>query len=174
MELIQHKSYGPVAALKRSLRKQIVVMLLMPFLLLGTSVDDLTRPLSSVVYWCYVAFCIGMAVFAINNYMIAQRMQRMDGLLKENLQQQITILEARMRWKVIGLRVVMLFFIVLIEILPYFQHFQMLDKWHSLSPMIRYSAYAGLLILQYFTNPMVLQHKFGRHLTSLKQLVSEL
>ena len=34
MELIQQKSYGPVAALKRSYRKQIIVMLLMPLLLL--------------------------------------------------------------------------------------------------------------------------------------------
>jgi hypothetical protein len=174
MEMIQHKSYGPVAALKRSYRKQVMVMLLIPFLFLLTNMDDISRPLTSVLYWCYVVFCIGMAAFSINNYMIADRMQRMDGVLKENLEQQITLLQTRMKWKIVGLRVVMLFFIVLVEVLPYFQHYRMLDKWHSLPVFTRYGAYAGLLILQYFINPLVLQHKFGRHLTSLKELVAEL
>jgi hypothetical protein len=174
MEMIQHKSYGPVAALKRSYRKQILVMLLMPFFLLLVNTEDISKPLTSVMYWSYVVFCIGMAAFSINNYIIADRMQRMDGVLKENLQQQITLLETRMKWKIIGLRLVLLFFIVLVEVLPYFQHFRMLSKWHSLPVFARYGFYAGLLILQYFLNPLVLQRKFGRHLDSLKQLVSEL
>jgi hypothetical protein len=49
MEMIQHKSYGPIAALKRSYRKQILLMLLMPFFLLAMSGDDMTKPLSSDV-----------------------------------------------------------------------------------------------------------------------------
>ena len=174
MELIQHKSYGPIAALKRSYRKQILVMLVMPFFLFLTNSQDITKPLSSVMYWSYVVFCIGMAAFSINNYIIANRMQRMDGILKSNLEQQITLLETRMKWKIIGLRVVLLFFIVLVEVLPYFQHFRMLDKWHSLPVYARYGFYAALLILQYFINPLVLHRKFGRHLDSMKHLVSEL
>jgi hypothetical protein len=174
MEMIQHKSYGPIAALKRSYRKQILLMLLMPFFLLAMSGDDMTKPLSSVMYWTYVAFCIGLAAFYINNYIIANRMQRMDGILKENLEQQITLLETTMKWKIIGLRVVLLFFIVLVEVLPYFQHFRMLNKWHSLPVYARYGFYAALLIAQYFLNPMFLRYKFGRHLEELKGMVKEL
>ena len=174
MELIQHKSYGPVAALKRSYRKQIVVMLLMPFILLFTNLQDISKPLSSVMYWSYVVFCLGMIAMAVNNYVIAGRMQRMDVLLKENIEQQITLLETRMKWTIIGLRLALLFFIVLAEVLPYFQHFRMLDKWHSLSVFIRFGFYAALIILQYFISPLVLQRKFGRHLNSLKELAGEL
>jgi hypothetical protein len=174
MEMIQHKSYGPVAALKRSYRKQIVVMLLMPFILLFTNLQDITKPLSSVMYWSYVVFCLGMIAMSLNNYIIAHRMQRMDGLLKENLEQQITLLQTRMKWTIIGLRLALLFFIVLAEVLPYFQHFRMLDKWHSLSVFIRFGLYAALLILQFFISPLVLQRKFGRHLASLKELANEL
>jgi hypothetical protein len=174
MEMIQHKSYGPVAALKRSYRKQILVMLLMPFLLLATNLDDISRPLTSVMYWSYVVFCIGMATLAINNYLVANRMQRMDGLLKTNLEQQITLLQTRMKWTIIGLRLALLFFVVLAEVLPYFQYYRMLDKWHSLPMLTRYGVYVGLFIAQYFLNPLLLQYKFGRHLNSLKQLASEL
>jgi len=174
MELIQHKSYGPVAALKRSYRKQIVVMLLMPFILLFTNLQDITKPLTSVMYWSYVVFCLGMIAMAANNYIIAGRMQRMDVLLKTNIEQQITLLETRMKWTIIGLRLALLFFIVLAEVLPYFQHFRMLDKWHSLSVFIRFGFYAALIILQYFISPLVLQRKFGRHLNSLKELAGEL
>ena len=174
MEMIQHKSYGPVAALKRSYRKQIVVMLLMPFFLLATNAEDISRPLNSVLYWSYVVFCVGMVAFSTNNYIIADKMQRMDGLLKENLEQQITLLETRMKWTIIGLRVVLLFFIVLVEVVPYFQHFSTLDKWHSLPVYARFGVYAALLISQYFLTPFVLRRKFGRHLDSLKELVKEL
>jgi len=174
MELIQHKSYGPVAALKRSYRKQIVVMLLMPFILLFTNLQDITKPLSSVMYWSYVVFCLGMIAMSVNNYIIAHRMQRMDGLLKANIEQQITLLETRMKWTLIGLRLSLLFFIVLAEVLPYFQQFRMLDKWHSLSAFIRFGFYAALIVLQYFISPMVLRYKFGRHLRELKELAKEL
>ena len=174
MEMIQHKSYGPIAALKRSYRKQMVVMLLMPLLLLLTNLDDITKPLTSVMYWSYVLFCIGIAAVAINNYITANRMQRMDGLLKENLEQQITLLQTRMNWTVISLRLALLFFVVLAEVLPYFQHFRMLDKWHSLPLLARYGTYAALFIAQYFLSPRVLQYKFGRHLESLKELAGEL
>lgn len=174
MELIQHKSYGPIAALKRSYRKQILVMLLMPFILLFTNIQDITKPLSSVMYWSYVLFCLGMIAMSVNNYLVAHRMQRMDGLLKANIEQQISLLQTRMKWTIIGLRLTLLFFIVLAEVLPYFQHFRMLDKWHSLSVFIRFGLYAVLLILQFFISPLVLRYKFGRHLDSLRQLAKDL
>lgn len=174
MEMIQHKSYGPVAALKRSYRKQIAAMLLMPFLLLAVNADDISKPLTSVMYWSYVVFCIGMATMSINNYITANRLQRMDGLLKANLEQQITLLQTRMKWTIISLRLALLFFVILVEVLPYFQHFRMLDKWHSLPLIARYGTYIGLFLFQYFLSPRLLQYKFGRHLESLKQMAGEL
>ena len=174
MEMIQHKSYGPVAALKRSYKKQILFMSILPFLLLLTNMDDINKPLTSVMYWSYVAFCIGAVAFALYNYRIADKLQDMNGMVRANLEQQISLLEKRLQWKIIGLRVVLLFFIALTEVLPYFQHYRMLDKWHSLSPFIRYGFYLLLFAIQYIFSPRVLQNKFGRHLTYLKELAKEM
>ncbi|SHF81638.1 hypothetical protein [Flavisolibacter ginsengisoli] len=174
MEMIQHKSYGPVAALKRGFRKQMIIMALMPFILLLTNASDISKPLTSVLYWSYVAVAIGVIIVAYYNYRIADKMQDMNGMVKANLQQQVSVLQTRLRWKIIGLRIVFIFFIVLLEVLPYIQHYRMLEKWHSLPLFARFAVYLGFLLLQYFISPLIIQRKFGRHLNYLQSLVKEM
>src|SRR5437868_2428176 len=132
MEIIQHKTYGPLEALKNTYRKQIVVMCLIPFLLIATNLNNVDHVFSSVLYWAYVAFCIGIILFARYNYNIVKNMQKMDVVVKKNLEQQIGLLEKRANLEIMALRIILLFFVALVEILPYFQHFSMLEKWHSL------------------------------------------
>jgi uncharacterized membrane protein len=174
MELIRHKSYGPIAALKREYRKQMIVMLMLPVFLFITNMDDLSKPLHSILFWSYVIFCIGVVAFAYYNYRIAARMESMEAMVKSHLVQQINTLQESLRWKVIGLRIALLFFIALTEVVPYFQHYRMLDKWHSLHPLIRFGSYAAFLTLQFFLSKKILQRKFGRHLSYLKELVKEM
>jgi len=174
MDLMKHKSYGPIAALKREFRKQIAVMALLPLFLLVTTIQDVTQVYTNVLFWSYVAFCLGMIIFALANYRIVKKMGAMDGMVKTNLEQQIDLLETRLKWKLIGLRMVGLFFIVLLETVPYFQHYRMLDKWHSLSPLIRFGAYAAFLLLQYFLSRIVSERKFGAHIKYLKSLMNEM
>jgi len=174
MDLMKHKSYGPIAALKREFRKQIVVMALLPLFLLFTTMDDFSKIFTNVLFWSYVAFCLGMVVFASANYRIVEKMGRMDGVVRLNLGQQIDLLEKRLKWKLVALRITLLFFIVLVEVVPFFQHYRMLDKWHSLSPVIRFGSYAALLLLQYFLSRIVSERKFGAHIKYLKTLMSEM
>jgi hypothetical protein len=174
MELIQHKSYGPIAALKKAIRKQVVLMAIIPAFFIITNADNLNHVLSSVILWCYIAFCIGVILFSYQNYRIVSKMEGMDNLVKSNLEQQVTLLEMRMKWKKTGLMFALVFFILLTEIVPLFQHYRMLDKWHSLSPLVRSLAYAGLFVLQYFANSLVNERRYGRHLNYLKQLVKEM
>ena len=174
MKLVQNKSYGPVTSLKREFLKQIKLMIILPVFVFATNLDDVQKVLTNVMFWSYIAFCIGIILFSWFNYRLVCKMEGMDGLVKPNLEQQISILETRLKWHIIGVRMAFIFFIVLTEVLPYFQHYRMLDKWHSLSPFIRFSAYAVLLVLQYFSIRPVLQRKFGRHLDYLKGLVSEM
>lgn len=174
MELIQHKSYGPLAALKKSFRKQIVLMAVIPLFFVVSNADNLSAVSNSIMLWCYVAFCIGVIVFSYYNYRIVNKMEGMDNLVKANLEQQVNLLETRMKWKKTGLMFALIFFIALTEIVPYFQHYRMLDKWHSLSPVLRYLAYAGLFVLQYFANTRVNERRYGSHLKYLKELVKEM
>ena len=172
MELIQHKSQGPVAALKTVFKKQIILMSIIPLVLLLTNLNDVRIVLTSIMFWSYVAFCIGIIALAYYNYRIVTKMRGIDSVVKKNLEQQIILLEKRSKLELYVMRGVLLFFILLCEVVPYIQHYRMLDKWHSLSLII--STYTVLLLLQYFLNKRIRERKVGRHITYLKELVKEI
>jgi hypothetical protein len=174
MKLIQHKNYGPVAALKRSFRKQMIAMAAVPVIIIATNMQHIDKTLTSALFWFYIVFCIGVIIFARFNYSLVKKMEGMDGKVKSNLEQQIFLLETRLRHNLIGIRTALLLFIVLTEVLPYFQNFRMLNTWHSLSPFIRFGAYAALFLFQYFVNRTVSRKKFGQHITRLKELVKQM
>jgi len=174
MEMIQNKSYGPVAALKKEFRKQIIVMAILPVFMLLTNVDDISKPLTSVLFWAYVMFCASVVVFAYRNYRIAEQMSSMDGMVKTTLEQHVSLLQQRIQTLFIGLRVALISLIILTEIVPYIQHYRMLDKWHSLSPFIRFGSYIALLSIQYFLSKKMLYRKFGSHLSYLKKVLQEM
>lgn len=174
MQLIQNRSYGPIAVLKREFLRQVRVMVVIPALMVVIFAQDLDKVVTNVMLWSYISVCAGVCVFFYYNYIVLKKMEGQDGLLKSNLEQQISILETRLNWHMIGLRIALVFFIVLTEVLPLYQHARMLDKWHSLSPVVRFSVYAVLLTLQYFLSRMMCQRKFGRHLDYLKELVNEM
>lgn len=174
MELIQHKNSGPVAALKRSFRKQIIAMMVVPIAIIGTNMQHIDKTLTSALFWFYILFCIGVIAFARLNYNLVKKMDQMDGMVKSNLKQQIRLLETRLKQNLIGIRIALLMFVVLTEVLPYFQDFHMLNTWHSLSPFIRFGAYAALFLFQYFLSRKVSQQKFGQHIDYLKELVKQM
>ncbi len=174
MELVHHKSYGPVSQLKKGFLKQIRLMIIVPLLIFATNLDDVQKVLTSVLFWSYIAFCAGLVIYSWRNYVLVRKMEIKDNMVKSNLEQQVSALETRLRWQINGVRIAFIFFMVLTEVLPYFQHYRMLDKWHSLSPFIRFSVYAALLLLQYFAARAVLQRKFGQHIDYLKGLVKEM
>jgi hypothetical protein len=174
IKMIQNKSYGPVAELKRAFRKQMSLMALLPILMFMVSLNDVHKALTSVLYWSYVVLCMGSLVFAYYNYRIADELQGMDGMVKSNLEKLVNLLQKRLKWNIIGLRLFTVLFIILLEVIPHFQHYSMLDKWHSLPTWARFSIYAGFMLFQYVMSPIVMQRKFGRHLNYLKDLVKEM
>jgi len=174
MDLIQHKSYGPIAALKRGFRKQMLLMLLMPVFIFLTNSMNAAGLLKSVLFWSYVIFCLVFVIFFYVSYRVTARMETMEGNVKANIQKQILLLETRLRWKIAALRIAILFFIALLEVLPYFQHYRTLEGWHSLSPFIRFGTYALFLVLQYFASRSLTERRFGTHLKYLKELVREM
>jgi hypothetical protein len=174
MEIIQRKDGGPLESLKRSYRKQIFVMSIMPVLLILSNLSNVDKVFTSVLFWSYVLFCIGVIIFARVNYNIVSEMQRGDIMVKDNLNQQIMLLEKRSNLEILGLRSALIFFIVLIEVLPFFQHYRMLDKWNSLEPVYRIGAYLFILALQHVMIRKVKHRKVGRHLEDLKILANQM
>jgi len=173
MDIIQHKSYGPIAALKKRFKKQMIIIPMMLIIVIN-SFSRHHQLFTDVMFWCYIAFCFSLSIYFYFNYRIVGKMEYMDGMIKSNLERQVEMLEKRLRWHILGVRIALLFFIVLSEVLPYFQYEPMLEKWHTVAPVLRILAYAGLLALQYFASRALSQYKYGKHLSYLKELINEM
>jgi hypothetical protein len=174
MELIQNKSFGPLAELKRSFKKQIIGMTVLTIAIIAANLEHIDKTFSSAIFWFFILFCISVIIFARLNYAIVEKIEGMDLNVKSNLEQQIVILETRIRQKLIGIHTAFFLFIILLEVLPYFQNFRMLNKWHSLSPFIRFGGYAVLFLYQYFVTRMGSRRGSEQHLANLKELVKQM
>ena len=174
MEIIQHQSLGPTAALKKSFRKQILILSIMPAMLILTNINHVETTLTSIFFISYVIFCAGVIIFSLYNHRIVRNMENATGAVRSNLEQQIDLLETRLRMNNTGLRIILLYFIALCEIVPFFQDYRMLEVWHSVHPVIRFIAYAALIVAQYYASKRVSHVKYGKHLAHLKELVKEM
>lgn len=173
MELIHQKSKGPIASLKNSFRKQMIVVTALMSMVIATQAGNLDSTSSNLLFWTFIGFCLAMILTFYMNYRQTGKMEAMDEKVKNNLMKYVNMMEQRLRWQNIGARVVILFLILLLEIIPLYQHVRMLDTWNSLSPLIRFSSYAAYLVFQYYISRSVTRRKFGKHLDHLKSLLKE-
>src|SRR5829696_2882098 len=174
MELIHQKSRGPISSLKHSFRRQmrlITVLMITITVINGRNIQSIP---GYILLCTYVAFCLVMILAYYLNYRMTNRMESMDGRVKSNLENYVAQLEKRLRWQSIFPKLVALVFIILLEVLPLYQHARMIDRWHSVSPLIRFSIYGSYMVLLFFTNRKVMQRKFGQHLSHLKELLREM
>ena len=174
MELIHQKSKGPLALLKHAFRRQMMVVAIMMMAVTITNARNLESFSGYVMYFSFVAFCVAVILAFYLNYRRTGKMERMDKTVRNNLEEYITQLEQRLKWQYVGVRIVVLLFMVLVEVLPLFYHGRMLDKWHSVSPFIRFPAYAIYFLIVYVVGRRVKQRKFGQHLDHLKLLLNTL
>lgn len=174
IKVIQNRKVGPIAELKRSFKKQMIAMTVVTIAILATKFRNIDKIVASPLFWFYLLFCAAVVVSSRISYNVVLKMEEMDGDIKSNLQQQICILESKLKQKVIGIRIALLFFIALTEVLPYFETVRMLHTWHSLSPFIRFGSYAGLFLFQYLLSRRTTRRRFGQHIANLKELVKQM
>lgn len=174
MEQIHQKNYGPLASLKKSYQRQMLAMAIVPFVLVLLNLEQVDKLLGNVLFWSYVAFCIGMVVFSTYNYNIVKNLQAMDASVKNNLNQQVILLEKRAKLELAGFRGILLFLILLVEVVPYFQHYHLLDRWHSVFIVVRIGVYGLLLFLQWVISRRMMERKVGTHLAELKHLANQM
>ena len=172
MELIHHKSKGPLASLKQAFRRQMITIAVLLMVITISNARNLETIPGYVLYFTYVAFCAAVILAFYINYRRTSKMESMDKPVKDNLEEYIVHLEQRLKWQYLGSRLVVLLFIVLVEVLPLFYHARMLDKWHSVPPVIRFSAYIIYFLLVYVVSRRVKQRKFGQHVEHLKELLN--
>src|SRR3954452_13461070 len=85
MELIRHKSYGPISALKRRFRKQMILIPIMLVLLINVF-SQRHDIFTSIIFWFYTVFCFSLSLYFYFNYRLVKKMECMDCMIKSNLE----------------------------------------------------------------------------------------
>ena len=173
MEIIQNKSYGPAAQLKRNFRKMIIIIPMVVTMLIVT-LSKKHDIFSDVLFWFYIIFISSMMLFFYYNYRLINKMQCMDCLVKSNLEKQVKTLENGFKWRMVIIRVAFIIFIVLLEVLMYYQQEPALAKWYAQPATIRMSAYAILITAWYFITKLIFRTRYGKHIQNLKNLVQQM
>ena len=173
MEIIQNKSYGPAAQLKRNFRKMIIIIPMVVTMLIVT-LSKKHDIFSDVLFWFYIVFISSMMLFFYYNYRLINKMQCMDCLVKSNLEKQVKTLENGFKWRMVIIRVAFIIFIVLLEVLMYYHQEPALAKWYAQPVTIRMSAYAILITAWYFITKLIFRTRYGKHIQNLKNLVQQM
>ena len=173
MEIIQNKSYGPAAQLKRNFRKMIIIIPIVVTMLI-VNLSKKHDIFSDVLFWFYIIFISSMMLFFYYNYRLINKMQCMDCLVKSNLEKQVKTLENGFKWRMVIIRGAFIIFIVLLEVLMYYQQEPALAKWYAQPATIRMSAYAILITAWYFITKLIFRTRYGKHIQNLKNLVQQM
>ncbi len=173
MEIIQNKSYGPAARLKRNFRKMIIIIPIVVTMLI-VNLSKKHDIFSDVLFWFYIIFISSMMLFFYYNYRLINKMQCMDCLVKTNLEKQVKTLENGFKLRLLITRGAFIIFIVLLEVLMYYHQEPALVKWYAQPVIIRMLAYAILITSWYFITKLVSRTKYGKHIQNLKNLVQQM
>lgn len=172
MELIHQKSRSPLASLKHAFKRQMVALAALMAAVTATNSRYLKGVPGYVLFFSYITFCLAVIIALYLNYRRTSQMEKMDKDVKQNLQEYVVQLEQRLRWQYVGSRAVVVLLMVLLEVLPLFYHTRMLDRWHSVHPLIRLAAYGLYFAFVFFFSRRIKQQKFGQHLTYLKEMLN--
>lgn len=173
MELIQNKSYGPIATLKSRFRKPLILLPVITAIVL-INLSKHHDLLSDVLFWFYITICLVMCSYFFFSYRLVNKMQCMDCRVKANLEQQVTTLEKAFTWRLIAIRIIFILFIVLLEVLLYFHQEPSLAKWYTQPLPLRLVTYAGSIALFFLVTRLILNRKYGKHIHYLKALVQQM
>ena len=173
MELIQHKSYGPLAILKATLARQFIFI---PFTYAVLLWQVIRRPelRTDPFFGLFISMILIASVFFTIAYFNVEKIQPAEGNVKTNLKRQIASLERIL----LGYRLTIFAGVILLSVFLEIFHDRgtalLMQEWYELAFMVRLGAYILLLVIGFFGSAKIFHQQFGQHIQNLKELIQQL
>lgn len=173
MELIQHKSYGPLAVLKATLARQFIFI---PFTYAVLLWQVVHRPelRTDPFFGLFLGMILIASVFFTIAYVIVEKMQPAEGNVKTNLERQTASLEKIL----LGYRLTFFAGVILLAVFLEVFHDRgtalLMHEWYELAFTVRLGAYILLLVIGFFGSAKIFQRQFGQHIQNLNKLIQQL
>lgn len=172
-DLIQNKSAGPAARLKRRFKKG---MILIPFIT-TIGIVELWKKVNfmpHVMAWFLLGFGVLMMIYFYLNYRFISRIQTLEGNVKHNLQRQVQLLKNGLRWRLLITRGIIISFIILTELLMYLNIAPELENWQHQQLIWRLTVYAGYIIFFYLVTKFATDLRYKKHILRLEELIEQM
>jgi hypothetical protein len=173
MELIQNKSYGPLASIISKFKTQLLALPL----LIGLFIYQLiTKPqlFHSPAIWILYSIGIMLSIYFIYNYSLVSNLQKPSDAVKLNMEVQIKKLESSFKWFRIVASVYYLLIPIALELALYFNIEKDFQQWGQVNIFIRIVTYAAGFVFMILLSKRWFKREYGEHLQSLKRLIEQM
>ncbi|WP_162915789.1 hypothetical protein [Paraflavitalea soli] len=171
MELIQQKSHGPAAALKKAFKKQLLIIPTL-VILVGDAVINPSRQTDPFFSLFFGITVLTMVFFAVA-YFTLRNMGKTDAPVVDQLKRQLRSLQDMMLfYRIISLAGVLML-VIFLEVFKDLWTGTAVANWYEVGLWLRIPAYGGLLFSAYVVFNRIYQKDYGQHLDELKKSLSE-
>lgn len=173
MELSQQKSYGPAAALKNALGRQVVII---PFLFIILIVQAIRMPQlqADPFFGLFAGIIVLGGIFFTAAYFILKKMGRSDVPVAAQLKQDIHSLELMLWCYRLTFLAGVVLLAVFLEVFKNAGTALLIQDWYDINPALRICSYAGLMGLSFWFSHLRFNKDYGTHLNRLKQTLADM
>lgn len=173
MELIQNKSYGPLASLISKFKTQLLAI---PVFVCLIIYQVITKPQLFLSPSIWILYSIGLilSVFFVYNFLLASKLQSPSDAIKKNMEAQIKKLETGFTWFHIITSIFYILLPVALELALYFKIEKDVLLWAQVSIYIRVLTYIAGFVFMLSLSKRWFNNEYGDHLKNLKRLIEQM
>lgn len=173
MDLIQNKSYGPLASLISKFKTQLLAIPLF----IGLVIYQLsTKPqlFHSPSIWVLYSIGLMLSIYFVYNYLLASKLQNPSDAVKHNMEVQLKRLETGFKWFHIVASIFYVLIPVALELALYFNIEKDFQEWGQVSIYIRVLTYIAGFVFMILLSKRWFKKEYGEHLQNLKRLIEQM
>jgi ABC-type multidrug transport system fused ATPase/permease subunit len=172
-DLLVSQSSGPLSALKKKYKNQMILLPLAAGLL-GFVVAQKPILQQSAFIWFIIPVLLLLALMYYRDYRLVVNMeQTTTESLKNSLRVNITLLNRNAKQQLHFTRIILVVFILILEATMYYQHTVDFNFWQEVLLPIRLVLYLLMLFIQPYVTTYFFNLSFGNYITRLQQLLDQ-
>ena len=172
-DLLVSQSSGPLSALKKKYRNQVILLPLAAGLLGFVMAQKPILQLSAFI-WFIIPVLLLLAFMYYRDYRLIVNMEQTTiDSIKNSLEVNVTLLNRNAKQQMLFTRVILVIFILILEATMYYQHTVDFNFWQAIILPIRIAVYALMLFVQPYITKYFFNLSFGQYIKHLENLLDQ-
>lgn len=172
-DLLVSQSSGPLSALKKKYKKQVILLPIAAGLL-GLVMAQKPILQQSAFIWFIIPVLLLLAAMYYRDYRLILNMEQTNtNALRNSIQENVTLLKGNAKQQLLFTRILLVAFILILEATMYYQHTVDFNFWQAITLPIRLAIYALILLIQPYITKYFFNLSFGQYIKHLEKLLDQ-